>query len=196
MLRLEGLRVRQGSFALAADLEVSAGARVAVVGASGSGKSTLLAAVAGTFLARRMVVPIRELEDGAERFGAGDLSERIGGLMAKAAVRMLDKDPQTKAILLVSKPPDQKVAGEVLGQCASTPAVATFLGITDMKTPPGVHLARTLEEGALADMLLVDGDPVAAQGGRDGHVELELAALSGNAIDDHGKPRPIPAPAV
>lgn len=41
------------------------------------GLGVLMAAVAGTFLARRMVVPIRQLEDGAERFGAGDLSERI-----------------------------------------------------------------------------------------------------------------------
>ncbi len=41
------------------------------------GLGVLLAAVAGTFLARRMVVPIRQLEDGAERFGSGDLSERI-----------------------------------------------------------------------------------------------------------------------
>ncbi|MGH1571862.1 sensor histidine kinase [Methylobacterium sp. P31] len=41
------------------------------------GLGVLMATVAGTFLARRMVVPIRQLEDGAERFGAGDLSERI-----------------------------------------------------------------------------------------------------------------------
>ncbi|MEL6063008.1 MULTISPECIES: sensor histidine kinase [unclassified Methylobacterium] len=41
------------------------------------GLGLLLATVAGTFLARRMVVPIRQLQDGAERFGAGDLSERI-----------------------------------------------------------------------------------------------------------------------
>jgi signal transduction histidine kinase len=41
------------------------------------GLGLLMATVAGTFLARRMVVPIRQLEDGAERFGAGDLSERI-----------------------------------------------------------------------------------------------------------------------
>lgn len=41
------------------------------------GLGVLMAAIAGTFLARRMVVPIRQLEDGAERFGAGDLSERI-----------------------------------------------------------------------------------------------------------------------
>ena len=41
------------------------------------GLGVLMAGVAGTFLARRMVIPIRQLEDGAERFGAGDLSERI-----------------------------------------------------------------------------------------------------------------------
>lgn len=41
------------------------------------GLGLLLATVAGTFLARRMVVPIRQLQDGAQRFGAGDLSERI-----------------------------------------------------------------------------------------------------------------------
>jgi two-component system NtrC family sensor kinase len=41
------------------------------------GLGVLMATVAGTFLARRMLVPIRQLEDGAERFGAGDLSERI-----------------------------------------------------------------------------------------------------------------------
>ncbi|MGU3665761.1 ATP-binding protein [Methylobacterium sp. A49B] len=41
------------------------------------GLGVLMAAIAGTFLARRMVVPIRQLQDGAERFGAGDLSERI-----------------------------------------------------------------------------------------------------------------------
>jgi two-component system NtrC family sensor kinase len=41
------------------------------------GLGVLMAAVAGTFLARRLVVPIRQLQDGAERFGVGDLSERI-----------------------------------------------------------------------------------------------------------------------
>ena len=36
-----------------------------------------LAALAGMFLARRMVVPIQALRAGAERIGAGDLSQRI-----------------------------------------------------------------------------------------------------------------------
>jgi GAF domain-containing protein/HAMP domain-containing protein len=37
----------------------------------------LLAAVAGTLLARRMTVPIRELQLGAERLGSGELDHRI-----------------------------------------------------------------------------------------------------------------------
>ena len=41
------------------------------------GLGVLMAAVAGTFLARRLVVPIRQLQDGAERLGSGDLSKRI-----------------------------------------------------------------------------------------------------------------------
>src|SRR4029078_1639429 len=38
-----------------------------------------LAAVAGIFLARRMVIPIRALRTGAARIGSGDLSQRIEG---------------------------------------------------------------------------------------------------------------------
>jgi methyl-accepting chemotaxis protein len=41
------------------------------------GVGLLLATVVGTLLARRMAVPIRELQAGAERLGAGDLSQRI-----------------------------------------------------------------------------------------------------------------------
>ena len=41
------------------------------------GFGLLLATVAGSFLARRMVVPIRRLQEGAERLGGGDLSQRI-----------------------------------------------------------------------------------------------------------------------
>ena len=41
------------------------------------GLGLLLALLAGGLLARRMVVPIRRLQEGAERLGAGDLSERL-----------------------------------------------------------------------------------------------------------------------
>jgi thiamine transport system ATP-binding protein len=47
MLRVEGLQIAQGTFALAADFEVPKGRRVAVIGPSGAGKSTLLNALGG-----------------------------------------------------------------------------------------------------------------------------------------------------
>lgn len=50
MLRLEGLEIRQGDFALSADWALGDSAICAVMGPSGGGKSTLLAVIAG-FLA-------------------------------------------------------------------------------------------------------------------------------------------------
>jgi signal transduction histidine kinase len=41
------------------------------------GLGLLLALVAGSYLARRMVVPIQRLQHGAERLGEGDMSQRI-----------------------------------------------------------------------------------------------------------------------
>jgi len=49
MLQLDGCHLRQGDFALAADLNVPEGARVAVLGPSGGGKSTLIGLIAGFF---------------------------------------------------------------------------------------------------------------------------------------------------
>ncbi len=47
MLELNAITIRQGDFALSADLNISPGHIVAVLGPSGAGKSTLLAAIAG-----------------------------------------------------------------------------------------------------------------------------------------------------
>src|SRR5205814_4676166 len=82
--------------------------------------------------------------------GGRDLSEAVDGRMARAAVRTLERDAGTDTILLVSKPPSPGAAGRVLAECVDTPAVAVFLGLDDLRTPPGVMLAPTLETGALA----------------------------------------------
>ncbi len=96
--------------------------------------------------------------------GGRDLSAEVGGRMAAAAVRSLDADPDTQAILVVSKPPDPAVARSVLDRCGDTPAVAVFLGVSDLDRPgrtgPGrTGLARTLEAGAIAAARLTGGAP-------------------------------------
>jgi FdrA protein len=82
--------------------------------------------------------------------GGRDLSADVGGLMARDAVRALDADPATEVILLVSKPPDTEVARAVITASATTPVVATCLG---MSAPDGLlagaPLAVTLEQGAV-----------------------------------------------
>jgi FdrA protein len=91
--------------------------------------------------------------------GGRDLSAEVGGRMAAAAVRALDADPATRAILVVSKPPDPAVARAVLEQRTGTPAVAVFLGVTDLAGPAGTELARTLEAGAIAAARRAGGAP-------------------------------------
>jgi len=82
--------------------------------------------------------------------GGRDLSARVGGRMAADAVRALDADPGTEAILLVSKPPDPGVAAEVVAQARRTPLVAACVGMTAPGgRMAGAVLARTLEEGAV-----------------------------------------------
>ena len=118
---------------------VSAG-RVGVVAAAGTGAQEVAALLTRWGVGVSQVIGV----------GGRDLSEAVDGRMARAAVRTLDRDPATDAILLVSKPPSPGVAAHVLAECASTPAVAVFLGLAGLVTPPGVTLARTLETGALA----------------------------------------------
>jgi FdrA protein len=91
--------------------------------------------------------------------GGRDLSAAVGGAMAGAAVRALDADPGTGVILVVSKPPDPRVARLVLEQRAATPVVAVFLGVDDLDGPAGTELARTLEAGAVAAARLAGGTP-------------------------------------
>ena len=109
--------------------------------------------------------------------GGRDLSAAVGGRMAAAAVRTLDADPNTQAILVVSKPPDPDVARLVLEQRAATPAVAVFLGVTDLQPPAGVQLARTLEAGAIAAAQLAGGAPDDPARGLADHAARAVARL-------------------
>jgi FdrA protein len=82
--------------------------------------------------------------------GGRDLSDAVEGRMAKAAITALRSDPTTSVILLVSKPPAERVARAVLAAAESFPLVASLVGWSrDAESIAGLRPARTLEAGAL-----------------------------------------------
>lgn len=114
---------------------------IGVVAASGTG----LQAVASR---------IHELGAGvSQALGTGgrDLSDEVGGATALQALDLLRRDPATRVIALVSKPPEPAVAARLLAAALSVgkPVVVDFLGWP----PPGRRLgplrfATSLSEAA------------------------------------------------
>lgn len=85
--------------------------------------------------------------------GGRDLTEPVNGRMARLAVGAVREDPATEAILLVSKPPAERVAREVVDLSAGTPMVASLVGLeTELDLPEGVTVVPTLEEGVVRTM--------------------------------------------
>lgn len=114
---------------------------IGVIGASGTGTQQV------TCLIDRLGSGITH----AIGTGGRDLRPEVGGLTMQAAIAALGADEETRAIVLVSKPPGEEVARRVLEAAAATgkPVVAVFLGgESNGQTPAGVTLARTLTEAA------------------------------------------------
>jgi FdrA protein len=81
--------------------------------------------------------------------GGRDLSETVGGQMAKAAIASLRADPATEVIFLVSKPPAEQVARSTVAVADGFPLIATLVGrARDAEPIVGLRPARTLEAGA------------------------------------------------
>lgn len=80
--------------------------------------------------------------------GGRDLSESVGGVMMLQGLHALQQDPESRVIVLISKPPTEHVAWKVLKQTVSSskPTVVCFLGAgTKGETPaPNIILTDTL----------------------------------------------------
>ena len=117
--------------------------------------------------------------------GGRDLSEAVGGRMARSGVRALRADPGTDAVLLVSKPPSEAVAGTVLAEARglhlpnpAKPTVAAFIGLADaIPTPDGVTLASTLEGGATTLLAALGLPPLDLDAGLKAAVTEAVAGL-------------------
>ena len=82
--------------------------------------------------------------------GGNDLNDRVGGLMMIKSIHLLDQDPQTKFIILISKPPSEATAMKVLEEAynCTKPVIVNFLGSKAQIAGKNCVAAVTLEETA------------------------------------------------
>jgi FdrA protein len=114
---------------------------VGVVGASGTGiqEVTCLLDAAGVGVSHAVGV------------GGRDLSVAVGGTMTLRALELLAGDAPTRAIVVISKPPDPRVAERVAAAAAATgkPVALAFPGMdAPPPLPAGVAFAGSLEAAA------------------------------------------------
>jgi FdrA protein len=144
--------------------------RVGVVAAAGTGAQEVMCLLEHWGVGVSHVVGV----------GGRDLSEAVGGRMARLAVRALAADPATDAVLVVSKPPSSEVAEAVVGEAGDKPLVAALIGLSQPLTVPGgVRLARTLEGGVATTLEVLGLIPPDPGAGLAEWVEGALAGLSG-----------------
>lgn len=96
--------------------------------------------------------------------GGRDLKEAVGGITTMMAIDALDRDPETKHIVLISKPPAAKVAEVIVARIGKSKKQFTlcFIGLDRLTLPKNAVLASTLTEAAekALDKLIV---PAGAQ---------------------------------
>jgi FdrA protein len=94
---------------------------VGIVGASGTGTQEIVCLLDAAGIGISHAIGV----------GGRDLSAEVGGLMTRRALQLLAEDPGTEIIVVVSKPPAPRVAGEVREEArrAGKPAVLAFLGL-------------------------------------------------------------------
>ncbi len=101
--------------------------------------------------------------------GGHDLSSEVGGITMLQGLTALAKDPRTRVIVLISKPPAPEVAARVLdlARAAGKPVVVNFIGADPFLIGSlGLTAARTLEDAAVLAVAAASGrapEPVRAE---------------------------------
>lgn len=93
--------------------------------------------------------------------GGRDLSEDVGGITALQGLDLLGRDPETRVIVLISKPPAPAVAARVLSAAQATgkPVVVDFLGAPlSLRKLGSLHFAASLSETAELAVRLTEED--------------------------------------
>ena len=99
-----------------------------------------------------------------QAFGTGgrDLSEAVGASTARQAIELLRRDPETRVVVLISKPPSPRVAAELVEALrqAEKPVVVYFIGYAaPAHRLDNVHFASSFDETARLAVQLADPTP-------------------------------------
>jgi FdrA protein len=92
--------------------------------------------------------------------GGHDLSNEVGGISMLTGLKYLTDDPDTKVIVLISKPPSKEIADQILGKARTSgkPVVVIFLGADATSLTGGnIYGAVTLEDASRAAIALAEG---------------------------------------
>ncbi|MFB0536250.1 MAG: acyl-CoA synthetase FdrA [Anaerolineae bacterium] len=111
--------------------------------------------------------------------GGRDLSEAVGAVTARQGLDLLSRDPETRVIVLISKPPSPSVADELLrvARAAGKPVLVDFIGYSpSARQVDNLHFAITLDE--TADLAV----QLTARGTKD--EELALSNAKGRKTKD------------
>jgi FdrA protein len=112
-----------------------------------------LVAASGTGL-QQVSARIHQLGGGVtQALGTGgrDLSEAVGAVTTRHGLELLSRDPETRAIVLISKPPSPSVAEDLLSTArqANKPVVVDFVGYSrSVRQVDNVYLTGTFDETA------------------------------------------------
>lgn len=94
--------------------------------------------------------------------GGRDLSETVGGKMMNLALNALAEDELTKVIVLISKPPEKKVAENIFSAASrlNKPVVICFLGLNSNTDYKNIYIESYLENAAIKAVELATGKKV------------------------------------
>jgi succinyl-CoA synthetase alpha subunit len=124
-----------------------------------------IVAAAGTGL-QEVSVLLSEADIGISQAlgtGGGDVKSKIGGITMLQCIEALEQDPDTEAVLIVSKPPDDDVLDSVMKQIMNSttkPYVTCFIGAKDYLLPTEIRKrirqVKTLHAGVTEIMRVTD----------------------------------------
>ncbi|MBO0469884.1 acyl-CoA synthetase FdrA [Enterococcus sp. DIV0242_7C1] len=123
---------------------------IGIVGASGTGS-------------QEISVRIHEFGEGVSQLigtGGRDLSEAVGGRMMLDAIDALEADPDTKVIVLISKPPAKIVEEKILARVrqSTKPVVIWFIGSEPRPNEEGIYFEKMSKAAALRAVTLAGID--------------------------------------